>query len=97
MKKINTSTFIFLFISFFAGAQTIVTINSNINLPKDTLEKAILLSSLSNFLNAAQKTNEENKYILETEKIETLILLDELLGIEKNSKLNDDHFYKPYL
>jgi hypothetical protein len=72
-------------------------LNQNIVLPKDSMESKNLTTSLNDFLLSAQKPNEENKFILESEKIETFILLDEINGIEKNGKFKDDFFYKPYL
>jgi len=45
----------------------------------------------------AQKSNEENKFVFDKELIRTFIQLDEIYGIEKNRKYNDDFFYKPYL
>lgn len=74
-----------------------VRINPGIIMPKDSIESKLLVSSLNDFLAAAQKPNEENKLVLETEKVETFILLDEVNGIEKSGKFKDDYFYKPYL
>lgn len=74
-----------------------LVVNPNINLPKDSVENYKLISTLNNFLIAAQKTNEENVLVLPAEKIETYILLDEVNGIEKSGKYKDDNFYKPYL
>lgn len=96
MKYIYTLTLIFA--TLFANAQTnLVRINPNIVLPKDSIRSKILIASLNDFLVAAQKPNEENKYVFESEKIETFILLDEINGIEKSDKYKDDYFYKPYL
>lgn len=82
----------------FANAQTNpLRIQPNILLPKDSIKSNTLISSLNGFLIAAQKPNEENKWVLQTEKAETFILLDEVNGIEKNVKMKDDLFYKPYL
>lgn len=72
-------------------------VNQYINLPKDSIEAKSLISSLDNFLVAAQKPNEENIFVLPAEKIETFIQLDEVNGIEKSGKFKDDFFYKPYL
>lgn len=96
MKLIYTLTP--LFMAFCMNAQTnSLQLNLNIVLPKDSVESKNLTTSLNDFLLSAQKPNEENKFILESEKIETFILLDEINGIEKNVKLKDDFFYKPYL
>ena len=90
-------TILFL-VAFFANSQTnYVQINPNIVLPKDSITSKSLTASLNEFLLAAQKSNEKNKFVFEKEKIETFLLLDELLGIEKSGKYKDDYFYKPYL
>jgi hypothetical protein len=96
MKRIITTTLFFA--TFLAYSQTkYLQINPNIVLPKDSIISKSLISSLNEFLLAAQKSNEENKFIFEDEKIETFIQLDELIGIEKSGKFKDDFFYKPYL
>ncbi|MBK7245137.1 MAG: hypothetical protein IPH98_15000 [Saprospiraceae bacterium] len=87
-----------LFISLFAESQiNSIRINPNIVLPIDSIESKALITSLNDFLLAAQKPNEDNKFIFEHEKIETFIQLDEINGIEKSGKFKDDYFYKPYL
>lgn len=87
-----------LFTGFLANSQTnYLQINPNIVLPKDSITTKSLTSSLNEFLLAAQKSNEENKFVFEEEKIETFLQLDELNGIEKSGKYKDDYFYKPYL
>ena len=75
----------------------LLKINLGIVLPKDSADSKSLRSSLNSFLVMARGDNEENKLVLESEKIETYILLDEFRDIEKNSKLKDEHFYSPYL
>lgn len=96
MKLIITTTL--LLATLFANAQTnSLRLNPNIVLPKDSIESKVLTTSLNDFLLAAQKPNEENKFVFESEKIETFIQLDEINGIEKSGKFKDDYFYKPYL
>lgn len=96
MKRIIT-TILFL-VTFFVHSQTnYLQINPNIVLPKDSITSKSLTVSLNEFLLAAQKSNVENKFVFEKEKIETFPLLDELRGIEKSGKFKDDNFYKPYL
>lgn len=96
MKFITTLTI--LFSTIFASAQTnTLRINPNIFLPKDSIESKNLTTSINDFLLSAQKSNEENKFVFDSEKIETFIQLDEINGIEKNGKYKDDFFYKPYL
>jgi hypothetical protein len=79
------------------GQTNSLRVNPNIVLPKDSIESQNLTTSLNDFLLAAQKPNEENKFVFDSEKIETFIQLDELKGIEKSGKYKDDFFYKPYL
>ena len=96
MKLISTLTFILA--TIFANAQgNSLRINPNIVLPKDSIVSKALTTSLDDFLLSAQKPMEENKFIFESEKIETLIQLDELNGIEKSVNFKDNYFYKPYL
>ena len=96
MKLIITT--ILLFAILFANAQTnTLRLNPNIVLPKDSIESKSLTTSLNDFLLSAQKPNEENKFVFESEKLETFIQLDEINGIEKSGKFKDEYFYKPYL
>lgn len=97
--KIRLQLIIFLlFTTVLTNAQIkYLQINSSIILPKDSIESKNILNSLENFLIDCQNSNEENKFVLEAEKVETFIMLDEIRGIEKNSKLKTDFFYKPYL
>ena len=86
MKLIYTLTLFFT--ALCVNAQTnSLQLNQNIVLPKDSIESKNLTTSLNDFLLSAQKPNEENKFILESEKIETFILLDEINGIEKMGNL----------
>ena len=91
-------TWAILLTSIFVKSQTNpLILNPNIVLPKDSIEAKNLIISLNAFLLSARQPIEENNYVLESEKIETYILLDEMNGIEKNVKFNKDFFYKPYL
>jgi len=93
MKLLFTITFILA--TIFANAQSSsLRINPGNFLPKDSIA---LTASLNEFLSAAEKPNEENKFVFEGEKLETFIQLDEINGIEKSGKFKDEHFYKPYL
>lgn len=96
MKQIITLTLVLLVFSLNAQTNP-VQISPSIFLPKDSTESASLIGSLNDFLNAAQEANQSNEFIFEKEKIETFILLDEINGIEKSGRFNDNHFYKPYL
>ncbi|HEY0092528.1 MAG TPA: hypothetical protein VGB43_08590 [Flavobacterium sp.] len=96
MKIICTLALMFAIVS--ANAQTnSLRITPDIILPKDSIESKNLKTSLNSFLLSAQKANEENKFVFDSERIETFILLDELKGLEKSEKYKDDFFYKPYL
>ncbi|MFV8346473.1 hypothetical protein [Flavobacterium sp. ZB4P13] len=98
MKLKNLTTLVLLITTIFINAQTNpLRLNPNIILPKDSIQSKALISNLNDFLVSAQKPNIENKFVLETEKVETFILLDEINGIEKSGKFKDDYFYKPYL
>lgn len=96
MKSMITLASIFLLMG--AQAQTsLLRVNSHIILPKDSIERNTLITALNDFLDAARKPNEENKFVFEPEQLETFIELDEVRGMEKNTKRKDDFFYKPYL
>jgi|688.fasta_scaffold365528_1 hypothetical protein len=98
MKLKFILTITFLVTTLFLSAQTSgLIVNPNIALLSDSIESKQLLSSLNDFLVAAQKPNEENKFILPSEKIETYVLLDEINGIAKSGRFKNDFFYKPYL
>lgn len=85
-------------ISFSAFSQTNnLIVQPDINLPKDSIISVQLVSSLNNFLNLKDKPNAENNYVWKSELVETFLLLDEMNGVDKNSKLKEDNFYKPYL
>jgi len=63
----------------------------------DSTTKSQLTSALNGFLDQKEKPNKENTFVLKSDLLATSLLLDELKGMEKNAKLKDDHFYKPYL
>ncbi len=87
-----------LLAAFHLSAQTsLLQVNANITLPKDSVERQALVSSLNSFLIAARGANEQNSLVWPAERIETFIELDELQGIEKSGKYKSDTFYKPYL
>jgi hypothetical protein len=78
-----------------SAQETHLIVNSEVRLPKDSIESAQLVSTLNNFLIATQQPNEDNKWILPSERLGTYILLDEFKDITKTQK--DDNFFKPYL
>lgn len=97
MKNIFTIFFTILSFSAIVGQNNRLIVNSNIALPKDSLETKKLIASLNDLLIAKEKPNEENTFVYNKENLETYILLDEINGIEKSGKFKSDSFYKPYL
>ena len=88
----------FLLISFFGFSQTTpIIVHGYIYLPKDSVESKLLLANLNSMLEAAQDKNENNQWVLPSQKVETFILLDEIKSMEKSPGLKNDHFFKPYL
>ncbi|WP_422359662.1 hypothetical protein [Reichenbachiella sp.] len=84
--------------TFFAIAQSSkLTIHPHIRMPQDSVVSQQLTHAFNEFLSAASGPNEENPWVLESQRIETHILLDEFKGIEKSEAFSNDHFYKPYL
>ncbi|MBL0286758.1 MAG: hypothetical protein IPQ19_04910 [Bacteroidetes bacterium] len=84
-------TLLLILFTILANAQTnSLIINSNIILPKDSVVSTKLTASINDFLISAQKPNEENKFVLDSEKVETFILLDEVNGIEKSEEYKDN-------
>jgi hypothetical protein len=87
-------TFILIGFTLFCSAQSVI-IQSGIKLPTDTIAGKQLISSLNGFLGQKEQPNKENKFVLNEDLPETSDLLDEMKGIERNSKASD--FFKPYL
>ncbi|MBI3236061.1 MAG: hypothetical protein HYZ42_18835 [Bacteroidetes bacterium] len=48
-------------------------------------------------MNQKEKPNKENSFVFTENLLETSLLLDDMKGIEKNKKLNEPNYYKPYL
>ncbi|MEO8234314.1 MAG: hypothetical protein ABI549_02770 [Flavobacterium sp.] len=93
----NIFTILFAVLSFSAiGQNNTINVSKIVQMPKDSIETKKLTLSLNNLLIAKEKPNEENTNVWAKENIETYILLDEMNGIEKNGKFNED-FFKPYL
>ena len=98
MRIQSVLTLLLIITSLGLKAQTTpIKIYPFIKVSKDSVESAKLTSALNDFLAAAQLPNEENKFVLESEKIETYILLDEFKGLETNRGFKDDNFFKPHL
>jgi hypothetical protein len=69
----------------------------DIRLTTDSITKVQLINSLNGFLDQKEKPNRENTFVLKEDLLAMSALLDEFKGMDKNAKLKDDHFYKPYL
>src|SRR5579872_7559288 len=89
-------TLILASFAFLSYSQSVI-IKSNIKLPKDSVIKNQLVSSLNGFLLQKDKPNKENKYVLKDDLLETSALLDEMKGMDQDVKLKDNGFYKCYL
>lgn len=74
-----------------------VQVNANINLPKDSIVSKKLIGSLNDFLLQKDKANEQNTLVFKEESIETFVLLDEMIGMEKRKKDEAEDYFKPYL
>jgi len=96
LKSISTLAVIIVSITCFSQTNSL-KLSTNLQMPKDTIVSKQLILSLNNLLVAKEKPNEENNYVLRSERIETYLLLDEINGIEKSEKFKEDNFYKPYL
>lgn len=98
MIKTISTVFLITIITLTAISQNIeVIIGNEINLPKDTILKKLLLSNLNGFLLQKELANHENTFVLKAHLLETSILLDEMKEIENNKTIKNDTFYKPYL
>ena len=97
MNKKLLSTIAILFTAVILNAQTSsLTIGSDIQLPKDSIECSQLIADLNSFLlSVQQQANIENKWILPSEKLETEILIGEIKDI--NEKQKSDSSLKPHL
>lgn len=93
-----TAVILLAFHALFVHAQNQnIHIPSHIKLPNDSLVTQLLMQNLSDFLMAAQGPNEQNKWVLEKEKLETFLLLDEVKGITQHQALKNDNFYRAQL
>ncbi len=80
-----------------AFGQSGLNIPSDTRLPRDSAVKIELLASLNNFLSQIPKQNKENTYVLNSDLLETSVLMDEMKNLETNTALKSENFYKPYL
>jgi hypothetical protein len=63
----------------------------------DSVTKQNLFESLNHFLDQKEGPNKENTYVLKSDLPAMSALLDEIKRMDKNAKLKDDHFYKPFV
>lgn len=94
-----TAFFLIAFLAcfvIFANAQPI-TVPKDVRFLVDSVSKQQLLESLNQFLAQKDGPNKANQYVLREDLPAMSALLDELKGMEKNTQLKDDHFYKPVL
>ncbi|MDD5361178.1 MAG: hypothetical protein PHN88_03540 [Ignavibacteria bacterium] len=95
--KIKFTLLILIIAPLVYGQSNRVTIQSDIKLPKDSIAAEQIIESLNGFLELKDKPNRENTFVLKEDLPETSILLDEMKGIEIDSKSGDSSFYKCYL
>lgn len=94
----NTIVILLLSVTTTIFAQTRkIQVNANINLPKDSIVSKKLIASLNDFLLQKDKANEQNTLVFKEESIETFVLLDEMIGMEKRKKEEAEDYFKPYL
>ncbi len=88
-----------LLISFFHlnATEMRIVIPEFIRLPKDSIVANKLLKSLESFIEQKDAPNNANQFVNQDYLLETSVQLDELKGIEKNTKYKEDSFYKCYL
>jgi hypothetical protein len=96
--KLTRLTFTCILAAFISlcHAQSVI-VQSNIILPKDSVIKNQLISSLNGFLSQKEKPNRDNAFVWKENLLETSALLDEMKGIDRNLKTKEDNFYKCYL
>lgn len=74
-----------------------LVIPNEISLPKDSLVKEQLISSLNGLLAQKERPAGKNEFIFKKNLLGTSALMDELRGMEQNVILKDTAFYKCYL
>jgi len=84
-------------ISTSSGQTNQLIVPPNIILPRDTIAKKQLITSINDFLSQINKPNKENSFVQNADLLETSALLDEMKDLGKSDKFKDDNFYKPYL
>ena len=80
-----------------AFGQSGLNIPTDTRLPRDSVVKNELVTSLNNFLSQIPKQNKENSFVLNSDLQETSVLMDEMKNLETNEALKTENFFKPYL
>ncbi|GLR15601.1 hypothetical protein [Portibacter lacus] len=68
-----------------------------IRLPKDSIKSEQLITSLNQFLIAAQANARENDWVYPPEYLQTSLLLDEIVGIQNDDDSKNTNTYQPVL
>jgi len=82
--------------SSFCFGQNLLKYSVDISLPRDTIVRKALLSSLQGFLDQKDSLNKNNAYVNKDALLETWALLDEMKDIDNLPK-GAAGFYKCYL
>jgi hypothetical protein len=81
----------------FSSSGQFLVVPRDVRFNIDSVTKDHLFESLNHFLDQKEHRNKENTYVFKSDLPAMSALLDEIKGIEKNTKLKDDHFYKPFV
>jgi len=95
-QRILLIAFFLTTVTFTAYGQSLIVMDG-VHMPKDSITKNELVSSLNGFLEQKEGPNKENKFVLKEDLLAMSALLDEIKGMEKSAKRKDDHFYKACL
>jgi hypothetical protein len=97
IKLLSSLAFIAQLTTSAFGQMSNLNIPADLRLPRDSVVKSEILTSLDQFLFQIQKSNNENTYVLKAELLETSVLMDEMKNLETNNILKKENFFKPYL
>lgn len=95
--RIFTTLFIFCIVTTAQAQSPKMSVVKGLQLTADSTINQALLRDVQAFLTAAELPNEQNIYVLPSQKIETYILLDEILGITKHTITKEVNYYKPII
>ncbi len=77
--------------TFCLKAQTLeLIIQNNIKLPKDSIERVLLISNLTDFLNEIGIEDSGTDWILPTEEVHSNFIIGELIQINEKRKVNEE-------